>query len=93
MESRLSRFTIHDLRFAVFGVIAASAEDLDLQSRAEDYPAEVPEGVRGLTMAVDCQNDRLEAAVYGWDKQSRSHGLSGIASFTETPVVDRYGKN
>ena len=49
-----------------------TAEDLELQSRAEDYPAEVPEGVRGLTCAVDCQADRLEAAIYGWDRQSRS---------------------
>ena len=27
-----------------------TAEDLELQSRAEDYEAPVPEGVRGLTM-------------------------------------------
>ena len=49
-----------------------SAEDLDLQSRAEDYPAEVPDPVRGLTCAVDCQANRLEAGIYGWDRQSRS---------------------
>ena len=51
---------------------AASANDLDLESRAEDYEAEVPEGVRGLTAAVDVQHNRLEVAVYGWDKNSRS---------------------
>ena len=55
-----------------FASDSASAEDLDLQSRAEDYDAPVPEAIRGLTMAVDCQNDRLEAAIYGWDRQSRS---------------------
>ena len=55
-----------------FSSDAASAEDLELQSRAEDYPAEVPEGVRGLTCAVDCQADRLEISHYGWGRQSRS---------------------
>ena len=75
-----------------FASDSASAEDLDLQARAEDYPAEVPEGVRGLTMAVDCQNNQ------SWKRRSMGGtgnpgvGLLGIASFTETPVVDRYGK-
>ena len=49
-----------------------SAEDIDLQSRAEDYDAPVPESVRGLTCAVDVQASRLEVGVYGWDRQSRS---------------------
>ena len=55
-----------------FASDAASAEDLDLESRAEDYPAEVPEGVRGLTCAVDVQAQHLEVGIYGWDRQSRS---------------------
>ena len=55
-----------------FASDAASAEDLELQERAEDFPAEVPEGVRGLTCAVDVQARRLEVGIYGWDKQSRS---------------------
>ena len=53
-----------------------SAEDLDLQSRAFDYPAEVPDGVRGLTAACDVQADRLEIGIYGWDKQARSWVIS-----------------
>lgn len=50
----------------------ASADNLDLESRAEDYDAEVPDGVRGLTGSVDVQNDRLECAIYGWDKNARN---------------------
>lgn len=38
----------------------------DLMARAEDYPAEVPENVALMTMSVDVQRDRLEAAIYGW---------------------------
>jgi len=37
-----------------------------LEARREVYPAEVPEGVRILTMGVDVQGDRLEATIWGW---------------------------
>lgn len=55
-----------------YSLDASSANDLDLEGRAEDYDAEVPEGVRGLTGAVDVQNDRLEVGIYGWDKNARN---------------------
>lgn len=38
----------------------------ELMSRVEDYPAEVPANGAVLTMSVDVQRDRLEAAVYAW---------------------------
>jgi phage terminase large subunit GpA-like protein len=37
-----------------------------LSARAEDYPAEVPAGVRVLTLGVDVQDDRLEAHLIGY---------------------------
>jgi phage terminase large subunit GpA-like protein len=36
------------------------------QRTAEEYSAEVPDGVGVLTAGVDVQGDRLECAVYGW---------------------------
>lgn len=38
----------------------------ELAARAEEYPAEVPDGVGVLTAAVDVQGDRLELIVRGW---------------------------
>ena len=49
-----------------------SARDLDLSRNQIDYEYPVPDGVRGLVGAVDVQKDRLECAVWGFDKQSRS---------------------
>lgn len=43
-----------------------TAEEHELAARVEDYPAEVPKGVKILTMGVDVQKDRLEAEVVGW---------------------------
>jgi phage terminase large subunit GpA-like protein len=37
-----------------------------LKQREEKYKAEVPAGALVLTAAVDTQDDRLEALVYGW---------------------------
>ena len=49
-------------------------DETDLMARRETYPAEVPDGVALLTMAVDTQDDRLEAEVigWGWDEESWS---------------------
>jgi phage terminase large subunit GpA-like protein len=38
----------------------------DLETRLEDYAAEVPSGVGPITASVDVQGDRLEVAVKGW---------------------------
>lgn len=37
-----------------------------LKARLESYPADVPDGVGVLVAAVDVQDDRLEAAIYGF---------------------------
>lgn len=45
----------------------------DLMVRVEDYPADVPADVAVLTMSVDVQRDRLEAAIYGWAPGEESY--------------------
>lgn len=52
---------------------ALEGEDVDPSklasgSRLERYTAEVPRGVGLLTLAVDVQKDRLEAAIWGWGR-------------------------
>jgi len=51
-------------------------EESNLMARREVYPAEVPDGVAVLTMAIDTQDDRLECEVvgWGWDEESWSIG-------------------
>lgn len=46
-----------------------------LVRRQEDYGAEVPEGVKILTAAVDVQDDRFEIEVVGWGVERESWGI------------------
>lgn len=46
-----------------------------LLDRREDYDAEVPEGVKILTAAVDVQDDRFEIEVVGWGVGRESWGI------------------
>jgi len=46
-----------------------------LESRREEYTAEVPNGVLVLTCGVDTQDDRLEAEVVGWGTGKESWGI------------------
>lgn len=57
---------------------ATQSEFGSLESRAESYPAEVPNGVVVLTAGIDVQGDRLEMTVWG-------HGLD-----KEKWVIDHY---
>lgn len=50
-------------------------DDEALASRAEQYGAEIPEGVILLTGAVDVQDDRLEVEIRGWGKEFETWGL------------------
>ena len=55
----------------------AAFDEHELQARAElgwgaGQAIEVPGGVQVLTIGVDCQDDRLEASVWGWT--SRNEG-------------------
>lgn len=45
---------------------AVTTDATGLQARAEEYPAEIPDGVLVLTIAVDVQGDRLEFLVMGF---------------------------
>lgn len=70
-----------------------------LTARAEEYPAELPDGVLCLTCGVDTQDDRLEYEVVGWGKNGESWGIKkgyimGSPGLPETwerldDVVDR----
>ncbi|WP_068783223.1 phage terminase large subunit family protein [Paenibacillus phocaensis] len=50
-------------------------EAQSLMSRCEDYGAEVPDGVKILTAAVDVQDDRFEIEVMGWGIRKESWGI------------------
>lgn len=52
----------------------SGAED-KLFNRREFYEAQVPDGVRLLTMGIDTQDNRLEYEVVGWNKDSESWGI------------------
>ena len=49
-----------------------TAEAHELESRCENYPAQVPEGVKVLTAGIDVQKDRLECEVVGWGQGEES---------------------
>lgn len=51
-----------------------------LEARAEEYPAEVPEGVAAITIGVDVQKDRIEAEVVGWGEGEECWSLGYIVS-------------
>ena len=53
----------------------ATVEAERLESRREDYHAEVPEGVLALTAGVDTQDDRLECEIVGWGEGKESWGI------------------
>ena len=46
-----------------------------LEGNREAYPAEVPDGVRLITVGVDVQDARLEVEVVGWGAGKESWGL------------------
>lgn len=46
--------------------IGESVDAHPLMARAEDYPAEAPEGIGLLTAGIDVQADRIELEVVGW---------------------------
>ena len=50
-------------------------DEEELMSRAEDYGAELPEGVLALTCGVDTQDDRLEYEVVGYGFFEENWGI------------------
>jgi phage terminase large subunit GpA-like protein len=47
-----------------------------LFERCEEYPADIPDGVKVLTAAVDVQDDRFEVEVVGWGPGKESWGIA-----------------
>lgn len=58
-----------------------------LARRVEEYPAEVPNDVLRLTMAVDVQNDRLECEIVGWGEHEESWGIRYQAVRSDLAVL------
>lgn len=53
----------------------AFADEVPFLRRREKYGAELPEGVKVLTAAVDTQDNRLEYEVCGWGRDEESWGI------------------
>lgn len=51
------------------------ADESQFLKRREDYGAEIPEGVKVLTCAVDVQGNRLEFEVAGWSIEQERWGI------------------
>ena len=90
-----------------FEEIGEKADEHALQARAEDYGAEVPEGVRALTAGIDVQGDRLEVEVVGWGEGEESWSVAydilpgvpsqpevweDLADFLDRPYLDAAGQ-
>lgn len=67
-----------------------AVEGADLLLRAEEYPAEVPEGVLYLTCGVDTQDDRFEYEVVGWGVGAESWGIEKGAIYGDLKQPDIY---
>lgn len=50
-------------------------DDRELMGRAEEYGAEIPDGVIALTCGVDTQDDRFEYEIVGWGLGKESWGI------------------
>jgi phage terminase large subunit GpA-like protein len=59
-----------------FEEVGERADTGGLQARAEDYCAEIPDGVAVLTAGVDVQGDRLEVEVVGWGAGEESWSIA-----------------
>ena len=53
----------------------AKNDEETISSRAEEYGAEIPEGVILLTAAVDVQDDRFEVEIRGWARDFETWGI------------------
>lgn len=52
-----------------------AVDDGKLRERAEDYGAEIPDGVIFITAAVDVQDNRFEVEIRGWARKYETWGL------------------
>lgn len=85
-ERRLKKFhDPEDMKVFVNTVLGEVWEETDyvddaidedkLESRAELYGADIPEGVLLLTAAVDVQKDRFEVEIRGWAREYETWGI------------------
>lgn len=54
---------------------STSVDENTIYNRREEYEAEIPDGVKILTAAVDVQDDRFEIEVVGWGLEKESWGI------------------
>lgn len=67
---------VYNTKFGQLWENRGELEDEDeLASRAEEYPAELPDGVLCLTMGVDTQDNRLEYEVVGFGLFEENWGI------------------
>lgn len=53
----------------------SGTNDEELKKRAEEYKADLPDGVLMLTAAVDVQRDRFEVEIRGWAREYETWGI------------------
>ena len=67
--------TVYNTLFGQVWEERAAVDEEDVQSRAEEYKAELPDGVLCLTCGVDTQDDRLEYEVVGYGFHEENWGI------------------
>ena len=71
----------------------ASQVDVDaLETRAEQWESDVPDGVGVLTAAVDVQGDRLELLVRGWGLGEESWDILHERVYGDPEAADTWGR-
>jgi phage terminase large subunit GpA-like protein len=71
-----------------FGDDSQSVSENDLESRAEDYGAEVPMRVLVLTVGADTQPDRIEAECVGWAAGEESWSIDYMVFHGDTDIPE-----
>ena len=67
--------TVYNTLFGQLWEERAAVDEDEIRSRAEEYDAELPDGVLCLTCGVDTQDDRLEYEVVGYGYYEENWGI------------------
>ena len=67
--------TVYNTLFGQLWEERATVDEDEIKSRAEEYDAELPDGVLCLTCGVDTQDDRLEYEVVGYGYYEENWGI------------------
>lgn len=67
--------TVYNTLFGQLWEERAAVDEDEIRSRAEEYDAELPDGVLCLTCGVDTQDDRLEYEVVGYGFYEENWGI------------------